>query len=188
VPEEGVRLGDRGIVDLQVGRFTPDGKHLILHILDKIFLFDTATGKEVRQFFSEGGLFIQQAISPDSKLLLASNWGKEVQTKLPDGRVCTEYEHKVTWRDLATGKRQDQIVLPGKRNGPVAFAPDGKAFAVAVEGPTASILIVEVPSGRLVHTITGFRSTVRSLAFMPDGKRLVSGMEDSSALVWDLNR
>ena len=39
-----------------------------------------------------------------------------------------------------------------------------------------------------MQKIEGFRGTVRSLAFLPDGKRLVSGMEDGSALVWDLAR
>lgn len=188
VPEEGGRPGDRGEVDFQVGRFTPDGKYLILQLVNKVFLFDTATGKEVRQFFGGGFLVFELSISPDSKLVLASEQGVPVRTKLPDGKICTEYEHPVTWWDLTTGKRVGQVLLRDEKIGPVAFAPDGKTFAVATEGPTASILIVEVVSGRVAHTITGFRGKVRSLAFMPDGKRLVSGMEDSSALVWDLKR
>jgi WD40 repeat protein len=47
---------------------------------------------------------------------------------------------------------------------------------------------METATGREVHKIDGFRGTVRSLAFLADGKRLVSGMEDGSALVWDLTR
>jgi WD40 repeat protein len=47
---------------------------------------------------------------------------------------------------------------------------------------------VELATGREVKKIEGFRGIVRSLAFLPDGKRLVSGMEDSTALIWDLTR
>jgi WD40 repeat protein len=47
---------------------------------------------------------------------------------------------------------------------------------------------METATGREVRKIDGFKGTVKSLAFMPDGKRLVSGMNDSSALIWDLTR
>ena len=45
---------------------------------------------------------------------------------------------------------------------------------------------VEMASGREVLKIDGFRGWVYSLAFLPDGKRLVAEMEDSTALIWDL--
>jgi WD40 repeat protein len=94
----------------------------------------------------------------------------------------------VTWWDLATGKVRNQVFLPEQGAGPVAFSPDGKLFAVASSEPGARIRLMETATGKEVWRIEGFRGVVRSLAFMPDGRRLVSGMDDSSALVWDLKR
>jgi WD40 repeat protein len=191
VPEEDDEQFKRDLlIHFGQGCFTPDGKHLILEARGSFFVFDAATGKELRKFPSEGSHLIGLAISPDSQLLLASAWGKPVQTRLPDGtiQVSTANDQPVTWWDLATGKLRGQILLPGGGVGPVAFAPDGRSFAVASSEPAASIRVVEVATGRERKKIEGFRSVVRSLAFLPDGKRLVSGMEDSTALIWDLTQ
>jgi WD40 repeat protein len=156
------------------GLFTPDGKHLVLEAGGKFFVFDTATGKELRHFPGDGSHVGGVTVSPDSRLLLANDWGS------PAG-------HPVTWWNLDTGKQRHRILLPERGAGPVAFAPNGKYFAMGCSRPSASIRLVEVPTGREVRKIEGFRGAVRSLAFLPGG-RLVSGMEDGSALIWDLSR
>jgi WD40 repeat protein len=172
------------------GRLTPDGKHLVVHAGGSFFVFDCATGKELHKFPSEATFLIGSDISPDGKLLLASAWGKPVLIKLADGRMVSAAvrNHRVTWWDLTTGRQRHQIMLPEEGAGPVAFSPDGRRFAVASSRPGSHIRIMEVASGREAYHIEGFRSVVRSLAFLPDGQRLVSGMEDSTALVWDLTR
>jgi RNA polymerase sigma factor (sigma-70 family) len=177
-------------IDLGNGCFTPDGKRLIVQAAGKFHVFDTATGKELRHFPSEGGVPIALTVSPDSKLLLATAWARSVEVKLPDGtrQITTPNAHPVAWGDLATGRLQKRIDLPEQLAGPVAFAPDGRRFAVASSNPGTHIRIVEVATGREVRRIEGFRGVVRSLAFLADGRRLVSGMEDSSALIWDLSR
>jgi WD40 repeat protein len=120
--------------------------------------------------------------------VLGTAWGKPLQIKLPDGSVqsSSPKNHPVTWWDLTKGELRKQIELPEEAAGPVAFAPDGRLFAVASSQPGSRIRLIETATGREVHKIEGFRGIVRSLAFMPDGKRLVSGMDDSSTLVWDL--
>jgi WD40 repeat protein len=170
------------------GRFTPDGKHLILQSGGKFFVMDTATGKELRHFLSETGYLISLTISADSKLLLGSSWGQPVRRKLPDGRmqISSARDHPITWWDLTAGKVQKRILLPDGGVGQVTFSPNGKLFAAATAQPRACIRLVEVPTGREVRRIEGFRGKVRSLAFLPDGRRLISGMEDGSALIWDL--
>jgi WD40 repeat protein len=171
------------------GRFTPDGKYLVLHAGASFFVFDSATGQELRHFPTESNFSIGTAISPDSKLLLTSAWGKPVVTKLPGGGMQSSLpkSHPVTWWDLTTGRQRQQILLPGGQIGPVAFSPDGRRFAVASSEP-GTIRVVEVLTGREAYRIEGFRGRVQSLAFMPDGRRLVSGMDDSTALVWDLTQ
>jgi RNA polymerase sigma factor (sigma-70 family) len=165
------------MLNLGGGRFTPDGKHLVLLAGGHYFVFDCDTGKELRKFPGEvpGFWTAGLAVSPDGRLLVAS----ARQAALG---------HAVTCWDLRTGRRRHQLALPEEEAGPVAFSPDGRRFAVAPARPGAPIRIVEVLSGREAYRIKGFRGVVRSLAFLPDGRRLVSGMDDSSALVWDLTR
>jgi WD40 repeat protein len=190
VPAEDAAPIDRNFFDLHQGRFTADGKQLILQARDDFFVIDSATGKERKKFPTDSGYVIELAVSPDSKLLLASAWGKPVQMNLPDGgtQLSSEMDVPVTWWDLATLERLGQILLPPGGAGPVVFAPDGKSFALASSKPAGCIRLVETATGREIRKIAGFRSVVRSLAFMPDGKRLVSGMEDGAALIWDLTR
>ncbi len=172
------------------GEFTADGRRLVFQANSRFFVFDAATGKELRSFPGEDHLGIGMAVSPDGKLVAGTAYGKSVVTKLPDGstQFSTPKHHLVTLWDLASGSQHKQVILPEEGPGPVAFAPDGKLFAVASTRPGPIIRLMETATGREVQKIDGFRGTVRSLAFLPGGKRLVSGMEDGSALVWDLAR
>jgi WD40 repeat protein len=181
---------ERRMLFIGGGSFTADGRRLVFQANSRFFVFDAATGKEVRFFPGEGNFGVGMAVSPDGKLVLATAYGKSVVTKLPDGSIQSSApkSHPVTTWDLATGGLHKQVSLPEEGPGPVAFAPDGKLFAVASSRPGTLIRLMETATGREVHKVEGFRGTVRSLAFLPDGKRLVSGMGDGSALVWDLAR
>ncbi len=171
-------------------RFTPDAKRLVLQANGKFFVFDTATGKQLHSFPGEGNFGTGMSISPDGRLVLTSTYGQSVQMTTPDGSIQSMLpnNHPVTLWDLGTGAVQRRVLLPEETPGPVAFSADGNLFAAASSQPGSRIRLFETATGREVQKIEGFRGVVRSLAFMPDGKRLVSGMEDSSALVWDLTR
>jgi WD40 repeat protein len=171
-------------------QFTPDAKYLVFQANDKVYIFDSATGQYERSFAAGGRMDIGMAISADSKLMASTAYGKTIQTKLPDGSVqhSSPKDHPVTLWNLAAGDVLKQITLPERQPGPIAFSPDGKLFAVASVEPGARIRLLETATGLEVRKIEGFRGAVRSLAFMPDGNRLISGMEDSSALIWDLRR
>ena len=41
-------------------------------------------------------------------------------------------------------------------------------------------------TGTLIHTISGHRSSVKSVSFSPDGSHIVSGSSDHSVRVWDM--
>jgi WD40 repeat protein len=173
---------------IRSGLFTGDGKQLVLQTMTRVFVFDTDSGKEVRSFPADVGTVIGQAISPDGKSLLASALGKSVQTKLLDGRTQISHPTKtVTLWELATGGVRKQLTLPEEGIGPVAFSADGNWFAAASYRPESHLRVCD-KLGREVWTAKGFPAIVRSLAFTPDGKRLISGMDEGSALVWDLTQ
>lgn len=166
--EDEIARSRRELLSLGAGRFSPDCKYLVLQMEDTCFVFDTTTGKELHKFSAAGGHASALALSPGGQLL-ASTWGQPL-----------------TWWNLATGQRSNQLRWPEKEAGPVAFAPNGRLFAVASSRRGAPIRLVEMASGREMYKIEGIRGVVRSLAFLPDGKRLVAGMQDSTALIWDV--
>jgi WD40 repeat protein/serine/threonine protein kinase len=65
----------------------------------------------------------------------------------------------------------------------VAFAPDGKYVAVAIEG---HIVFWDAVNGARQAALKGHNKPVSNLCFVPDGSRLVSGSAGGKALkVWD---
>ncbi len=64
----------------------------------------------------------------------------------------------------------------------VAYAPGGR---YAVAGCTdGTVQVVDVVAREHVHSYHGHTGPVRSVAWSPDGKHILSGGEDSHAFVW----
>ncbi len=100
----------------------------------------------------------------------------------PDGRLAAISQHgTVVLHELAAGRQLRTLSLSGS---PV-FSPDGHTLA-AGDPSTGIIRLVEVASGGERLRLTGHRGGVVSVAFAPDGRRLVSTGDDTNALVWDL--
>jgi WD40 repeat protein len=150
--------------------FSLDGKLLVLYDASQFHVFDVATGKDLYQIQSNSPQTNSVAISPDNRLLLASAFGKPSTISL--------------W-ELATRQLRMEILQPDGEEGPVAFSPDNKVFATTAGQPDRRIVIWDMANGNEVGVIKGFRARVISLAFTPDGNRLIAGMDDTTALVWD---
>lgn len=67
----------------------------------------------------------------------------------------------------------------------VAFAPDGKTFAVALEVPKFPVLLCDSATGTIRAKCLGHRLAVRAMAFTPDSKRLLTGSMDHTIRLWD---
>jgi hypothetical protein len=52
---------------------------------------------------------------------------------------------------------------------------------------TGEIICFEMATGKPRRTLTGHRGYIGGLAFSADGRRLVSGSNDGTALVWDVS-
>jgi eukaryotic-like serine/threonine-protein kinase len=63
----------------------------------------------------------------------------------------------------------------------LAFSADGRSLAAG--GNNRTVGIWDTSSWKLIETLNGHTSTIRTLAFSPDGQQLVSGAEDEMALV-----
>jgi RNA polymerase sigma factor (sigma-70 family) len=168
--------------------FSTDGKWIVSSGGDFQFghcdftasIWDAATGKELRRFSGHWGRIFAVAISPD---------GKTIATGSEDRTICL-------W-DAATAQELHRLQgHRGKING-VAFSPDGKMLASASDD--GSIRLWDVATGREMHLLLGHRQgvqtvlfmfmpaeqAVRSVAFSPAGKTLVSASVDGTLRLWE---
>jgi RNA polymerase sigma factor (sigma-70 family) len=138
----------------------------------RVLLWETKTGKKLREFPAHEESVTCLAFSPDDKTLVSTGY------KLSKGWK----DQMVGFWDVDTGKRL--IELPcDSVGGAVAFSPDGKTMAW---GASPDIWLWETASKKLRGKFTGHSAAIHSLAFTPDGKSLVSGSMDTTALVWDI--
>ena len=69
----------------------------------------------------------------------------------------------------------------------VAFTPDSRY--VVSGGQDATVRVWDLQSGSQVHTLTGHRGAVYSIATMADGTRIVSvGDMDLAVRIWDIDQ
>src|SRR5262249_23490872 len=111
----------------------------------------------------------------------------------PDGRYLAAVWNnrsarrtELTLRETVSGQ---EIHVWGQEFGPrtgIVFALSDRLLAAGcLDG---SIRLWNIESGTELEQLAGHRGAVISLAFSPDGLRLVSGSRDTTALVWDLRK
>jgi hypothetical protein len=149
--------------------FTPDGKTIVRGGYGGLWMWDVVSGAELPGLQGDFGTrgartrVRRLAFSPDGRLLATAGDG------------CVRL-----W-EMAT--RRPVLDLP--EGNEVAFSPDGRFVAVAA--PEKHVLLSDVAGGKECLRLTVEAEGVESLAFSPDGKRLVGGCRDSTALVWDVS-
>lgn len=150
--------------------FSADARALLGWCGDgKVHVWDTVTGKELRQFAAgDSGEWNGIAFSPDGRWLAWVNRDSEIRLY-----------------DLDTGKEVRRCRGSSRFISCLAFAPDGRTLASASMSDPV-IYLWETASGRVRHRLTGHQGRIFKLLFSADSKRLLSGSEDTTALLWDL--
>jgi WD40 repeat protein len=160
--------------------FSPDGKTLMAErnggMSDdrtiELSLWDVAADKEIRKWTLPGEWMRNRLVfSPDGRTVAATNnggvdlWNSATGEKLPALQVAKD-------------------APPAGFLNCLAFSPDGKTLAA---GDVSGVVhFWEVATTKVRAVLKGHQARVTSLDFSPDGSRLISGSDDTTALIWDL--
>ena len=82
--------------------------------------------------------------------------------------------------EVSTGDIQKEAVTVWS----VAFDPLGKCVLI---GTNKNILILDIKSGKLIHTINEHEGSVYCVAFCANGKQFASGGSDKNVMLWNRN-
>lgn len=143
--------------------------------LSCVVFFDVGTGQPIRALHGEQPLDGRGtlALSPDAKAFAIGSFAKDAGALL---RV----------REANTGKELFVIDSPGRALG-FTSSPQGPRVVIAAFQQEGSALFLhDVATGDRLRTIEGLKASPLAAAISADGKRLACGLNDGTALVWDL--
>jgi WD40 repeat protein len=153
--------------------FSADGKRLATAGQDATAtLWDVADGKRLATFKNEGTTGavhgVSVALSPDAGSLFLST---------DDGRMTR-------W-DTAEPAPKDTFLLDSPYV--LAVSPDGKTLALGASGKQGTLELRDAATGAVRLRLRGHADLITSLAFAPDGRRLVSAGWGAAVKVWELD-
>ncbi len=155
--------------------FSPDSKTVYswtdnsrLNAVTTVHFWDVTSGKEVRKFDTAVKNVYAGSFSPDGKWFVTGGGGVEA----------------IVLHDMAAGTEVRRIAVASIIYA-LAFSPDGRTLA-AGDGK-GNIHLVELASGTFRRQMIGIhQARICALLFSADGRRLISGSSDTTAMISDL--
>jgi WD40 repeat protein len=107
----------------------------------------------------------------------------------PDGNraLSGSYDNSLRIWDLKDGKCLSIInghyPLVGDT---VSITPDGKRAVSYVKNGDPTLWVLDLESGKWLHTLEGHTDWIESISITPDGRRVVSSSKDKTLRVWNI--
>jgi RNA polymerase sigma factor (sigma-70 family) len=175
--QRGTLTGHATVADAMA--FTPDGKTLISLDHGVVRTWDPVAGKALtsRKIGGRNVDLQRNVLSPDGRLTATS----------------TAHQAEIVVHDTATSRMVTTLRVPNSPGSRVAFSPDGRLLAsvsnqvfMITEDWDRAIHLWELQTGReILRRETGVNAPGPP-AFAPDGRSFVTGMDNGTALVWNL--
>ena len=185
-------------------RFNPDGSRIVTTMEDDntARLWDGKTGGAVATLSGHGGKVFVEGFSRDGRRLLTIASGTaDVWDARTGAGIATLAGHldEVTFAAfspdgsrVATGSRDKTVRLWDLTRPPVlqsetssaAFSVDRSLVVVTAQNDNTA-QVWDAKTGAVTAILKGHKGEVSSMAFSPDGSRIVTGSADGTARVWD---
>jgi WD40 repeat protein/transcriptional regulator with XRE-family HTH domain len=159
--------------------YNPDGTRIVTDYPaeNTAKIWDAISGNELAVLSAPTAQIVAAVYSPDGKTIAAAYDDKSI----------------VIW-DAKTGNQVATLVGHTGNISWGSYSSDGSRFASG--SSDGEIFIWDVASGKVIRTLQGPTSssspaitdyTISSLAFSPDGNRLISGDTNGFGTIWDVN-
>ncbi len=166
-------------------------------------LWDVETGREIRQFKGHSGPVNSVAFAPDGRYVLSGSGGRHGG----DGVFVETDDNTVRLWDAETGRELCRF-NPGQRVASVAFTPDGRFIVSGGGDGPPDLRLWELPEPlrrtaapqtsakgalavpEILNEVRRFEgshaSAITCIAISTDGRRLLSGSNDATVRLWDV--
>lgn len=157
----------------------PNGHTVALAQTSGVFLVETSTGQVVRRIDSKLARYL--VFSPDGQTLMSEKDAWDPST----GKIREIAPKNVDVNSSAgdyMARIHNQLNEVRKVRGPVAVGVDGQVAARATD---LTIKVWNMVSGQ-TQELTGHTGKITGLCFTPNNRVLISGSDDGSVRLWDL--
>ena len=181
-------------------------------------LFDPRNGVQVQRILLKGVNYADMplAVSPDGRIVVSGSsdrtinemygwdakdgrllWtiqahaaGDRAVAFSPDGAtVAISRGNRIELYEAMTGKLRRTINGDNDAGTCIAFSPDGRRLAAGGGPDKPTLRVWDVRTGDLVgNVVTGHDGWLTCVAFSEDGKLVATGSQDTTALVWELEK